>query len=304
MSPSSLDVMGQLTAIRAFDAAARLGSFKLAAAELGVTESAVSRLIRQLERRARAELFMRASRRISLSDAGRAFADDVVPAFERLRQASTRLGQTHVERPLVIAAPATTTLRWLIPRQAGLEAALGTSIRLVSWDRPPDITDPSVSLWLSVGEHSAGSDASYADIMPESFALVVASHRLSRRRDAHEALAGLPRLVSRTRPAIWQDWLREGGTDAPYTEVHEFERMYFTLQAAEAGVGSTIAPLEIIGDALEDGRLVAPFGRIVRKGSYHLAMPPRDRRHPATAAAVKWFRRQGQPRGAGLVAQG
>lgn len=302
MSPSSLDVMGQLTAIRAFDAAARLGSFKRAAAELGVTESAVSRLIRQLERRAKVELFIRAGRRIGLSDAGRAFADDVGPAFERLRQASARLGRQHVERPLVIAAPATTTLRWLIPRQAGLEAALGGSIRLVSWDRPPDISDPSVSLWLSVGEHSAGSDASYVDIMPESFALVVAGQRLTRQPDARAALAGLPRLVSRTRPAIWEDWLREGGTDAPYSGMHEFERMYFTLQAAEAGVGSTIAPLEIIGEALADGRLVAPFGRIMRKGSYHLALPPRDRRHPATAAAVRWFRRQGQSRAAGLPA--
>ncbi|KQW75656.1 hypothetical protein ASC89_22240 [Devosia sp. Root413D1] len=302
MSLSSLDVMGQLTAIRAFDAAARLGSFKRAAAELGVTEGAVSRLIRQLERRAKVELFIRAGRRIGLSDAGRAFADDVGPAFERLRQASARLGRQHVERPLVIAAPATTTLRWLIPRQAGLEAALGGSIKLVSWDRPPDISDPSVSLWLSVGEHSAGSDASYVDIMPESFALVVAGERLTRQPDARAALAGLPRLVSRTRPAIWQDWLREGGTDAPYTGMHEFERMYFTLQAAEAGVGSTIAPLEIIGEALADGRLVAPFGRILRKGSYHLALPPRDRRHPATAAAVKWFRRQGQSGAAGLPA--
>src|SRR5688572_24205202 len=98
MSLSSLDVMGQLTAIRAFDAAARLGSFKRAAAELGVTEGAVSRLIRQLERRAKVELFIRAGRRIGLSDAGRAFADDVGPAFERLRQASARLGRQHVER--------------------------------------------------------------------------------------------------------------------------------------------------------------------------------------------------------------
>lgn len=289
----SFDVMGQLTAIRAFEAAARLGSFKHAAAELGVTESAVSRLIRQLERRTHTELFVRTSRRVSLSEAGRAFAEDVVPAFERLRQASARLGRQRAARPLVIAAPATTTLRWLIPRQAGLEAALGGSIRLVSWDRPPDLSDPSISLWLSVGEHRADAAASYIDIMPESFALVVAGHRLRRHATAHEALAGLPRLVSRTRPAIWQDWLREGGADAPHAGIHEFERMYFTLQAAEAGIGSTIAPLEIIGDALADGRLVTPFGRILRKGSYHLVMPPRERRHPVLAAAVRWFRQQG-----------
>lgn len=301
MSPTPLDVMGHLTAIRAFDAAARLGSFRLAAIELGVTESAVSRLIRQLERRAQAELFVRAGRRISLSQAGRTFADDVIPAFERLRQASARLGRQQAERPLVIAAPATTILRWLIPRQAGLEAALGTRIRLLSWDRPPDLADPAVSLWLAVGEHDAGSDASYVDIMPESFALVVAADRLARHADAHAALALLPRLVSRTRPAIWRDWLREGGADAPYTEIHEFERMYFTLQAAEAGVGSTIAPLEILGEALADGRLVAPFGRIRRKGSYHLALPPREHRHPALARAVRWFRSEGQRRAASLA---
>jgi LysR family transcriptional regulator, glycine cleavage system transcriptional activator len=290
MTKPCFNPLDQLTAIRAFEAASRLGSFREAAAELCVTDGAVSRLIRQLEQASGVQLFERRHRRIEPTTAGHAFAREVQPAFERMRRAGEYLAAESERMPLAIAAPATTLLRWLIPRQRRLESAtLGTPVRLVTWDGPPDVDDRSISMFLGIGEKPVGRAAVTVDLMAESFALVVSPGHLRDGIPVQEVLKGLPRLVSKTRPNIWRDWVEEGGFDAPFSEVREFERMYFALQAAEAGVGSAIAPVEIIAEVLADGRLVAPFGRVVRRGTYHLVIPSRASRRPAVRRAVRWF---------------
>jgi LysR family glycine cleavage system transcriptional activator len=93
MGKTSFMPLSHLTALRAFEVASRRGSLKAAAIELYVTESAVSRLVRQLELAAGTYLFERKHRRLELTDIGREFAQELTPAFERIRYAGDVVGK-------------------------------------------------------------------------------------------------------------------------------------------------------------------------------------------------------------------
>src|SRR5689334_2644960 len=106
-----------LNALRAFEAAGRLGSFKQAAAELHVTQGAISQQVRLLEAWLGAPLFERHNRRVVLTPAARVYLADIGPLFDQLSQATARYGLSEaVSRTLTVNSLATFTLRWLVPR--------------------------------------------------------------------------------------------------------------------------------------------------------------------------------------------
>ena len=120
IKPARRRTLPPLNAVRAFEAAARLGSFKDAAVELGVTQGAISQQVRTLEHWLGApSLFKRATRRVLLTDSGAALLEQVGPALDRISDAARQ----HVERQgqspamvLKVNALATFSLRWLLPR--------------------------------------------------------------------------------------------------------------------------------------------------------------------------------------------
>lgn len=287
--------LAHLTALRAFEAAARSGSFGAAALELDVTPGAVSRLIRQLEAAAGIRLFERLHRGIRLTGAGERLARVVAPAFDRLRGLGEVLAPQDHPQPIIVAAPATFLLRWLIPRQARLQAALGErQIATVTWDGLPDADAEHIAMFIGIGPAPPDLALGWKlhKLMPESFALVVHPDKLVPNQPIVESIARLPRLIPETRPHIWRDWIAEGGPDLPHAGERRLERMFFTLQAAEAGLGAAIAPVELVHDALRSGLLAAPLGTIARAGWHHLLVPPRAASSPQVGAAARWFRRE------------
>src|ERR1700712_4822336 len=110
-----------LNAVRAFEAAGRLGSFKSAAGELGVTQGAISQQVRLLEDWLRAPLFERHNRRVALTPAGRAYLSEIGPALDRVAAATAKYGEIGAAI-LRVNAPATFALRWLVPRIAEFQA--------------------------------------------------------------------------------------------------------------------------------------------------------------------------------------
>jgi LysR family glycine cleavage system transcriptional activator len=105
-----------LNAIKAFEAAARHGSFTRAAVELCVTHGAVSRQIRALEEWLGVKLFVRTSRNAVVTEAGAALLNETGPALDRLAAAAERLRQRRFQQSLRVAALPTFAMRWLIPR--------------------------------------------------------------------------------------------------------------------------------------------------------------------------------------------
>src|SRR5712691_5089731 len=136
--PDSPRVVPPLNALRAFEAAARLGSFKEAASELRVTHGAVSRHVRLLEDwLGPPALFRRLNRRVMLTPTGAALLAETSPALDRLAAAAKRHRTREGQAPsavLRVNALATFSLRWLLPRlprfrdrHPGIEVRLATS---------------------------------------------------------------------------------------------------------------------------------------------------------------------------------
>src|SRR5688572_30202583 len=114
--------MPPLNALRAFEAAARLGSLKAAAMEASVTHGAISRQIRLLEDWLGAPLFMRHNRRVVLTELGHAYLAEIAPAFQRIARATDDARNRRRRKLLRVNALSTFTVRWLLPRLAQFRA--------------------------------------------------------------------------------------------------------------------------------------------------------------------------------------
>ncbi|QBR37652.1 LysR family transcriptional regulator [Leisingera sp. NJS201] len=136
-----------LGALIGFEAAARLGSFSLAAEELNMTQSAVSHQIRTLETHLQQPLFLRISRRVELTDAGRDLMVSAQEALETVRLGVRRLDAYSKPGSVVIHMPPAFGALWLAPRLARLRGS-----------------HPDVDPWLYTGSHDVDLTESEFDI--------------------------------------------------------------------------------------------------------------------------------------------
>ncbi|MCK0207785.1 transcriptional regulator GcvA [Starkeya koreensis] len=249
-----------LNALRAFEAAARLGSFKAAATELGVTQGAVSQQVRLLEEWLRAPLFERHNRRVALTPAARAYLAEIGLAFDRIAAATAQYG--HEAGPVLrVNAPASFALRWLVPRLAGFRERHPTiRVRLETSNQPleslPDLHDVVIR---------GGPDSFYGyttrPFLREE-RLPVCSPALMERLPLRTAgdLRGHTLLHTLSLPRLWDDWLAAAGVAGlEPAEALTLDHFYLTLQAALDGIGVAMGPTALIADDLARGRLVTPL---------------------------------------------
>ena len=286
-----------LNALRAFEAAGRLGSFKEAAAELHVTHGAVSQQVRLLEEWLGASLFERHNRRVVLTPAAEAYLAEVGPLFEQLSQATARYGLLEtVSRTLSVNAPATFTLRWLVPRLAQFRAE-----------------HPDVDVKVETSNELVESLKEIYDVVirggPDTFYGYSMQLFLSEERLPVCSPALLQRLPLRTPddlrehtllhtsslPRLWPDWLARAQISAlrPAATL-TFDHFYLTLQAAIDGIGIAMGPTALVSDDLAAGRLVAPFaGPRLPSRSYCTYVPDGRSADDVIVLFRSWLEREG-----------
>lgn len=279
----------------AFDAVARHLSFTLAAAELCITQSAVSHRIRRLERYYGAPLLRRLNPGLALTDAGAALLPQVQAALDGLEQVARR-----GERKLRVAAAAALCTWWLAGRLAQFMATRpGVTLELVPIENEhtplPDV-DVRI-LWVGP-DHDATTPTQRALFVEQVFP--VCSPRLLRNgralRDA-TALDALPLLHKTYRSTgewSWAVWLDRLGVDAARRRGGElrFADIGLVLSAAVDGAGVALARSLLVHDALRDGRLVVPIAGVAPMPSTkrHVARWPRERADdPDIHAFVDWL---------------
>jgi len=251
-----------LNALRAFEAAGRLGSFKEAAAELHVTHGAISQQVRLLEAWLGASLFERHNRRVVLTSAARAYLAEIGPLFDQLAQATARYGvSAKVSRTLTVDAPATFTLRWLVPRLEKFRVRHpDVEVRIETSNEPVERLKDAHDIVIR-----GGPDTFYGYTMRpflEESRLPVCSPALLRRLPLRtpEDLRRHTLLHTSSLPRVWPDWLAQVGQSAlTPAAVLTFDHFYLTLQAAVDGMGVAMGPTALVADDLAAGRLVAPF---------------------------------------------
>jgi DNA-binding transcriptional LysR family regulator len=259
-----------LGALRAFEAAARLGRMTAAADELCVSPGAISRQVRQLEEHLGLPLFEGTRSRPTLTPAARTLQPVLTEAFQQIRDTVRSLGDA-CEGPLDVACFSSFTVKWLIPRLADFQARHpGIEVHLRSTASGSDAVRQGCDL-LITADANCGPDDIRRDhpdhpgmvpLFAEQLGPVMTPALATRVRRPAD-LAGLPLLHARGRRDAWPRWmaaLEPGPPGLAAAAGTVYEHYYVTLEAALRGLGVAMAPWHLVMDDVQAGRLAAPFG--------------------------------------------
>ncbi|MFP3383691.1 MULTISPECIES: LysR substrate-binding domain-containing protein [Tritonibacter] len=279
-----------LPAVRAFEAAARLGSFSRAAEELAMTQAAVSYQIKLLEDRAGQPLFRRLPRGVVPTAAGKALQLQVGEALDMVRRgwAEVRGGGG---QELVISAIASFAAFILGPRLGLFQVAHpGITTRVEVNHRYVDLEAGEASVAIRVGHGSWPGLA--ADLLFRSSYTPLLTPALMETYGPitqPEDLLRVP-LVDAADPA-WEMWFRAAGVDyVPQAERHSLGTQVLEVQAALAGHGACLLTPAYASGMIASGALVQPFDQVTEDDiSVWLAYPEARRADPAVAAFRNWL---------------
>lgn len=282
-----------LALLRSFECAARHQSFTLAAEELHLTQSAISRQVKELEGALGIALFRRLGRRVALTEAGRVFAEDVAVDLERLRQTTYRAIAAGVTgRSLRIATLPTFAARWLIPRLHLFEAACpGVEVNLATRLGAFDLVKERFDLVIHYGLRD-WPDAELTELGREEMVPVAAPGRLP---------AGVPTtwplLHLESRPTAWSDWCRLKGLDVPaMLPGKHFDQFTMIIAGAVAGLGVGLLPRYLVDTELADGSLTQVDKTALTTPNAYYVVRPRGARAAHSDGFVRWIQGQfGRP---------
>jgi LysR family transcriptional regulator, glycine cleavage system transcriptional activator len=292
-SPMAGNELPPLNAIRAFEAAARRGSFVEAAKDLHVTHWAIGKQVRLLEDWLGVPLFERRARGVALTDHGADLLTDVSAALARLSSATGRLRGPEFARRVSgvvrVNVLSSFALRWLLPRLSKFQESYPSiEVKVSTTSRRLRYVGAAFDVGIRSGvEH--GSGIRCETLMPDR-RLPVCSPGILRDcpvETAHD-LRRHVLLHSTTTRSAWPQWLSAAGVSGLVPVRHvELDHVYLQLQAAVDGLGVALASLPLIEADMAAGRLVCPItAPELRADDYQLVV--RDDR--MGDAAVRAFR--------------
>lgn len=253
-----------LNGVRAFEAAARLGSFAGAAEELHVSPAAISRMVHLLEERLGIALFERAANRLVTTAEGRTYQSGLTPLLDALANLTAQVTAQAGARTLTIGVGPTFATRWLIPRLADFrQAEPDIEVRFTAGGVAGAFADDwTCGITLGNGDWPGlvSERLFAADLQP------VCAPRLAARLKRPADLAAPTLLRVAHAAEDWPLWLKAAGVPRLTAKGPQFEYYGQALQAAADGVGIAMGIRPYIDDDIGAGRLVAPFALTVPKG--------------------------------------
>ncbi|MBY6162527.1 LysR family transcriptional regulator [Mameliella alba] len=282
------DGLPPLTWLRAFEASARHLSFTRAAAELNLTQSAVSQHVRSLEAFLGRELFVRRTRAIDLTEAGANYLPVLREAFDLLASGTRAFTGGDRGRHLILQCNMAFSVIWLAPRLSRLlrqHPWLVLNIVTPIWD--PERHSANAAMEIRFGRPEDMSAAAER-LTQERFFPVCAPTFQEGRPDPDEAVlmdcAGLT--------GTWGAWFTSQGK--PFDRegsVMLTSTFVIAIEAAKHGAGMAMAHDTLAGDMLADGRLVRPFDHCPDLTEAYFLLPPADHAAtPASRAFEGWLR--------------
>lgn len=257
------DHLPPLTALRAFEVAARHLSFAQAAAELHVTPAALSFQIKSLEAHLGQSLFHRLNRAVELTEAGRTLAPGTSEGFDALTAAWRRTKRLQNNQSLTVTAGPAFTAKWLAPRlfefarkHPDIDLKFSASLKIVDLVRD----DVDVAIRFGYGPYPGA----YALRLRHEWFTPVMTPDFAARYPTPASLREAPLIIDESvsflRPRCdWSAWFRANGMD--FTPQHglRFSQADHAVDAAFAGSGIVLGRKSMIIKDVYDGRLVAPF---------------------------------------------
>ena len=268
-----------LSAVRVFEAAARRENFTQAAAELGMTQAAVSYQIRLLEERLGLSLFSRAKGRVSLTEAGRRIAPLLASAFDTMEDAFSSLVADD-SAVLSVSTAQTFATAWLAPRLGSFQVTQpDLAVRLSTDNRLVDFSTGEFDAAIRIGR--GGWPGLKCHFLFRSHVTPICSAEF---RDRHklerpEQLFDVPRLSPGD--VWWRDWMALAGVDAPDGSARPgilLDNQVMEANAAFAHAGIAMMTPMFWRAELESGRLVQPFPQLLFPGQSHWFVYPEPKR--------------------------
>ncbi|WP_181707684.1 transcriptional regulator GcvA [Chthonobacter rhizosphaerae] len=289
-------LLPSISALTAFESAGRHLSFSRAAAELHLTQGAISRQIRQLEESLGLDLFERVNQRVFLTDDGRRYLKDVQAILADLARATQQvMADAGAGGVLNLAVLPTFATRWLMPRLPGFLAdypgvTVNFAVRLEPFSFADDALDAAVhhgeATWPgAVCERLCGES-----VYPVASPAFVERHGVAAPAD----LADAPLLHQSTRPTAWRDWFERMGVEAPAPyRGARFDQFAMSAEAAVAGLGVALVPRFLVEDELRTGRLSVLFDEPLTSGTaYWFVYPEAKAGSGLVRAFGDWLKRE------------
>jgi len=291
-----------LDLLRGFESAARHLSFTRAAAELFLTQSAVSRQILALEEFLGVKLFERRHKALALSDEGRAYVRAIGPALEDVREATRRLREWRAGRALTVTTTVSFASLWLLPRlprwrkaQPGVDVRITATHEVVDMERAaidvairdcPLDRVPAGAVHLASERLAAVCSPSYAkESRKAGLALRTPADLRRHVLLSHESAGRYPWLS-------WAAWLEAMGVEelTPETTLG-FDQYDQVMQAALLGQGVALGRMTLAEQYIRDGKLVTLFGASTSVGrGFHAIVSARGKDKAEARDFVEWLR--------------
>ena len=246
-----------LNALRAFEAAARLGSFAAAAEELTVTAGAISQQIKTVEHWAGNDLFKRHAQGVSLTQDGARLLPSLSRAFDEIATTTALIRANSPKRELNIATLPSIAQLWLQPRLARARAALGgVSLSVYALEDAPDMSRAlfDCSLFLRV---PTGADTEI--VLARDALMPVCAPAMAARLRQPSDLASETLLYDESWQGDWHTWAKATGHRLGEGQRARYSLYTLALADALAGFGVLLGHRVLVQDALDAGKLVAPF---------------------------------------------
>lgn len=286
-----------LTALRAFEAAARHMSFAKAAAELNVTPAALSYQIKALEADLGIPVFRRLNRAVELTEAGRALAPGTTDAFATLSTAWRNTKRLNDSGVLTITAGPAFTSKWLAPRlykfaqdHPEIELRFNAGLKIADFDR--DEVDVAIRFGRDVAEglfaEPLGVEWLTPMMTPEMAKAMKSPQDLGNATLIHDDSIAFMKMKW-----DWTSWCSVAGVKADTEHGLRFSHADHALDAAMSGAGVVLGRITLATRALEAGQLVAPFALgLIADAQFRIVCPHGHENRPHIKVFRDWVKHE------------
>jgi len=278
--------------VRAFEAAARRQSFRLAAAELGVSAGAISQKVKALEKHLGVALFERRPRGVLLTDDGRRYRDDLIPALDAIAAATGRIAKNAGGQKLRVVALPAIAEKWLTPRlplYRDIRPELNIEVSVA-----PDISQLAPTSFDVAVHYDKGDRAGFvSEPLFRDHMYPVCSPALADKTGFHTPadLIGMRLLYDTQWADDWAIWFRAAGLPDDGAEQETGFTLYsMAVAAAVEGLGIAMGHQTLIAKELESKRLVAPFDLRIRvPHGYAVIVPAWSSKQLDVGEFIEWL---------------
>lgn len=278
-----------LNALRAFEVASRHLSFRRAAEELGVTQSAVAQQVRALEAEIGVKLFERRPRALSLTQNGQRYIGTVRRAFDMLADATQSLAPEKLG--VTVSVTPTFATKWLMPRLADYTRAhADVELRVLATERLSHFHTEAVDLAVRYGRPPFGPGIQADLLFPECL-VAVGTPRLLQ-YSGREASMQMPLVLLHDSQSPWSHYFEQFPNHEPAAPAHAiwFNQTTLAIDAALLGQGLALVQKEFVSPCLADGRLAQLFQEEMHTDAgYYVVCPRKPRKPEAVEAVRRWM---------------